>query len=71
MHRVIGLALFVVGIVLLAMGVSASDSIASEISRFFTGHPSDRSIWLILGGLVSTILGAAGLMASRNHSNRA
>jgi hypothetical protein len=71
MHRVIGLAWWVVGIVLLSMGVSASDSIGSEISRFFTGNPSDRSIWLMLGGLASIVLGSAGLMASRNHPNKA
>jgi hypothetical protein len=71
MNKVLGLALLAVGVVLLVMGFSAADSIGSQFSRFFTGHPTDKSIWLILGGAVSIILGAGGLMFSRGHPNRA
>ena len=65
MYRMLGMALFAVGVVLLVMGVSAADSIGSEFSRLFTGRPTDRSIWLMVGGVVSMIVGAGGFMASR------
>lgn len=57
MQRVIGIALVAVGIVLLVMGVMAADSLASDISRFFTGTPTDRSVWLLIGGVASLIVG--------------
>jgi hypothetical protein len=71
MNKVLGLALLVVGVVLLVMGFNSADSIGSHFSRFFTGNPTDKSIWLILGGGVSILLGAGGLIASRGHPSRA
>src|SRR5258708_1708253 len=65
MNRVFGLALFVVGVVLLVMGFSASDSIGSDFSRFFTGKPTDKAIWLMLGGIASIVVGAGSLMVGR------
>ncbi len=61
MQRVIGIALVAVGVILLVMGVMAADSLASDISRFFTGTPTDRSVWLLIGGVASLIVG--GLLA--------
>lgn len=64
-HRILGIALLVGGLVALAFGLSASDSIGSDLSRAFTGNPTDKAIWLIISGAVAT---AAGLfMATRNH----
>jgi hypothetical protein len=71
MNRILGLALFVVGIVLLLMGVSASESVGSDISRFFTGHPTDKAIWLMLGGVLSILVGAGGLVFYRGTAARA
>jgi hypothetical protein len=70
MTRFLGLALFVAGIVMLAYGISASDSIGSEFSRFFTGKPTDKSIWLLLGGIVSLLLGVGGMMSRRGMAVR-
>jgi hypothetical protein len=58
MIKAIGLALLVVGIGLLIYGSQASDSISSSISRFFTGKPTDKTIWFLLGGAAATISGA-------------
>ena len=58
MNKGIGLALLVVGIVLIVFGINASDSFGSEVSRFFTGTPTDKSIWLLLGGIGATIVGS-------------
>ena len=71
MNRILGLALFVVGIVLLLMGVSASESVGSDISRFFTGHPTDKAIWLMLGGVLSILVGAGSLVFYRGTAARA
>ena len=57
MRLALGLALLVGGIVLLIWGFSAADSVASDFSRFFTGNPTDRSMWLIVGGVVAVIAG--------------
>jgi len=71
MNKVFGFALLVVGVVLVVLGLSASESIGSDLSRLFTGRPTDKSIWLLVGGVVALVVGGGGLMASRNHPNRA
>ena len=58
MNRPLGIALVVVGIVLLVMANRATDSISSDFSRFFTGSPTNKSIWLLIGGLASVIAGS-------------
>ena len=57
MNKAIGLALLAVGIALIVMGINASDSFGSEVSRFFTGNPTDRSMWLLIGGIAATCVG--------------
>jgi hypothetical protein len=60
-NRLISLAVLAVGIVLVIYGVSASDSFSSDVSRFFTGSPTDKTMWLMIGGVVAVIIGSAGL----------
>jgi multisubunit Na+/H+ antiporter MnhB subunit len=57
MNNIVGLAIFAVGIVLLVFGFNASHSISSDVSRFFTGNPTDKSIWFLVGGAAAVILG--------------
>lgn len=57
MRLYIGIALAAVGIVLLIMGINASQSLGSDISRFFTGNPTDRSVWLLIGGAAALAAG--------------
>jgi Protein of unknown function (DUF3185) len=45
MNKAIGLVLLAVGIALLVYGEHASDSVNSSVSRFFTGNPTDKTIW--------------------------
>ena len=61
MNKVLSLALLVGGIVLIIYGVSASESLGSDVSRFFTGNPTDKTIWLLIGGVVATAIGLGGL----------
>ncbi|MFT3867180.1 MAG: DUF3185 family protein [Nibricoccus sp.] len=62
MNKMISVVLLVCGITLLVYGAMASDSVASGFSRFFTGSPTDKTIWLLIGGAVATLIGLAGLM---------
>jgi hypothetical protein len=61
MNRIISLGLLVVGIVLIIYGVSALDSVGSSFSRFFTGTATDRTMWLIVGGVACSAIGLAGI----------
>ena len=57
MNKIVGLALFAAGIVLLIFGLNESHSFSSDVSRAFTGNPTDRSMWLLIGGAVAIIVG--------------
>lgn len=59
LQRIIGIVIAVVGIVLLVLGVRAADSFASDVSNLFTGNPTNRAIWLTIGGIAAIIVGAA------------
>ena len=61
MNKFLSLALLIGGGVLIVCGLQAAESISSAFSRFFTGSPSDKSVWLLLGGIVAACAGAAGL----------
>ena len=45
------------GVLLIVFGINASQSFASDVSRFFSGSPTDKSIWLLAGGIVLAIVG--------------
>ena len=61
MHKAVALALLAGGILLIIFGVSAAQSFSSDISRFFTGSPTDKAIWMLVGGAVASIGGVVGL----------
>ena len=62
MNKALSLALLVGGIALIIYGVNASNSIGSDFSRLFTGSPTDKSIWLLIGGIVAAVVGAGGFL---------
>lgn len=62
MNKPLSLALLAVGVVLLIYGISAADSISSSFSRFFTGSPTEKTVWLLAGGIVAAVAGLFGLM---------
>ncbi len=61
MNKPVSIALLIIGVILLIYGVSAADSIGSSFSRAFTGSPTDKTVWLLLGGVIATVVGAAGV----------
>ena len=62
MIKGISAALLVAGIILLVFGYNAYHSSASDVSRFFNGTPTDKSLWLLVGGAVAGIAGLFGLI---------
>ena len=61
MNKIVSMAVLAVGAILLVIGISATNSFGSDVSRFFTGSPTDKSVWLLLGGVVALGIGAMGL----------
>ncbi len=60
MNKAISLAVLAAGIVLIMLGINAYDSTSSDISRFFTGSATDKSMWFLLGGVAVTVVGLIG-----------
>ena len=59
MIKLLGLALLVAGVVFIVYGINASNSVSSDVSRTFTGSPTNKTLWLLAGGIVAVIVGAA------------
>jgi uncharacterized membrane protein YidH (DUF202 family) len=62
MNKAIFIAILAGGIILLIFGINAYNSTNSDISRFFTGSATDKSMWMLIGGAVVTVLGLVGLL---------
>lgn len=62
MNKTIGIVLLAVGIMLIIFGVNASNSFNSDVSRFFSGHPTDETMWYLIGGVVACIIGVVALV---------
>ena len=60
MNKTISLALLVGGIVLIVIGVNATNSFSSDVSRFFTGSPTDKAVWMLIGGILAAVIGLVG-----------
>lgn len=62
MSRALSLAILIVGVLLILWGLNASESFGSDVSRLFTGEPTDRTIWLLVGGILVTGVGLSGVL---------
>lgn len=67
MNNITGLAILALGVVLLIFGFNASHSFSSDVSRTFTGNPTDKSMWLIIGGAVAVVAGIAVALTGRRR----
>ena len=61
MNKIVSLALLAGGIVLIVLGVKATNSFGSDVSRFFTGSPTDKAVWMLIGGSVAALVGLGTL----------
>jgi LPXTG-motif cell wall-anchored protein len=68
MQSVVGVALLVVGVVLIIFGMQASASVGSRLSEFFTGTPSDRTVWLLIAGVAAAVVGLGLLLVGRRRT---
>lgn len=69
MNSILGLGLLALGVVLLIFGFNASHSFSSDVSRTFTGNPTDRSMWLIIGGAVAVVVGFVLALTGRRRGD--
>jgi uncharacterized membrane protein YidH (DUF202 family) len=68
MNKLISLALLVGGVALIVFGIAATNSFSSDVSRFFTGSPTDKAIWMLIGGTLAAVVGLAGTLRSSKHN---
>jgi len=62
MNKPLSIAFLAAGIVLIIFGINATHAFASQVSRFFSGSPTNKAIWMLIGGIMAAILGVFGLM---------
>ena len=67
MNKMIAIALLVGGVVLIIFGVQAMNSFSSDVSKFFTGSPTDKAVWMLIGGVVAAGVGLAGTLRGSRH----
>jgi uncharacterized membrane protein YidH (DUF202 family) len=60
MNKLVSLALLVGGVVLIIFGIQATDSFSSDVSRFFSGTPTNKAVWMLIGGIVAALIGLTG-----------
>ncbi len=56
-QRIAGVVLVVVGVILLIIGINASNSLADQLSHSFAGRFTQATTWYIVGGIASALLG--------------
>ncbi len=59
MNKILSIALLIAGVALMIFGINATNSFNSDVSRFFTGSPTDKAVWMLLGGILVTGTGLA------------
>jgi hypothetical protein len=67
MNKTISLGLLIGGAVLIVFGITAADSFSSDVSRFFTGSPTDKAMWMLLGGAVAAVVGLTQLLRGKKQ----
>ena len=65
---IISLALLIGGVAVMIYGISTTNAFGSEVSRFFTGSPTDKAVWMLIGGTVAAIVGLVSTLRSWKQS---
>ena len=63
--RIIGVALLVVGAILLYFGLNATESVGEQVVEGVTGKFTDGTMWYLIGGAAAGIVGLVMLLAGR------
>lgn len=67
MNKALALTILAVGIVLLVFGINSHESLASSAKEAVTGTPTDKSIWLIVLGIVGIVIGGFNTLFRRSN----
>jgi hypothetical protein len=68
MNKIVSLALLIGGAVLMIYGINATNSFGSDLSRFFTGSPTNKAIWMLIGGTVAVVIGLVSTLRNWNKA---
>ena len=60
--RLIGIALLVIGAILLVVGFNATQAPVEELTESFTGRFSDETMVYLIGGAVAAVFGVVMLL---------
>jgi hypothetical protein len=63
MNKGLSAVFLVAGVILVFYGINASNSFSSDVSRFFTGSPTNKTVWFLIGGAVAGCVGLLGLFS--------
>jgi len=68
MLKIVFAALLVGGIVLLVFGFQSLHSFSNDVSKFFTGSPTNHTMTLFVAGAAATAAGLLGLIFAGGRS---
>lgn len=66
MNRLIPVLVLIAGLILLGVGINAANSAASETTELVTGTPSNKALWLMIGGGAVALFGLIGMIRGRH-----
>ena len=61
---IVSLALLIGGVALMIIGINATNFFGSDVSRFFTSSPTDKAIWMLIGGIIAAVIGLVSTLRS-------
>ena len=62
MNKILALALLAAGIVFIVLGVQATNSLNSDVSRVFASSATDNALWMLVGGILASIAGLVWML---------
>ncbi len=62
MNKITGIALLVVGGLLVFWGYNESESLGSHLTRLYSGNPTQNTLYYYIGGGICLLLGAVNLL---------
>lgn len=66
--RILGIVLLVVGLILVAFGLNASDSVRDSVKEGLTGRYTDKTMWYLIGGAALAVLGGGVALMGRGRT---
>ena len=68
--RIVGMVMLIIGVIVFAIGMSASHSVADRVSNAFTGRFTGETAWYLIGGGAVALFGLL-LLVSEIRGRRA